>query len=43
MEESCRRPTRRWEGNIKMDLEEIISDAMDGFIGPRLGTNGISL
>jgi hypothetical protein len=26
------RPSRRWNGNIKMDLEEIERESVDGFI-----------
>lgn len=42
MGEPRRRPTRTWESIIKMDLEEIVCDAVDGLVCPRLGTIGSS-
>jgi hypothetical protein len=35
-----RRPRRRWEDNIKMDLQEVGWAAWTGFIWLRLGTRG---
>jgi len=34
------RPRRRWEGNIKMDLQEVGCEGMDGLIWLRIGTGG---
>jgi hypothetical protein len=35
-----RRPTRRWEDNIKLDLREIGIDGRTGFGWPRIGSSG---
>ena len=34
------RPRRRWEDNIKMELQEVICGAWTGLIWLRLGTGG---
>jgi len=34
------RPRRRWEDNIKMDLEEVRCGAWTGLIWLRIGTGG---
>jgi hypothetical protein len=34
------RPRRRWEDNIKMDLQEVGWGAWTGSIWPRMGTDG---
>jgi hypothetical protein len=34
------RPRRRWEDNIKMDLQEVGWGAWTGFIWLRIGTGG---
>jgi len=34
------RPRRRWEDNIKLDLQEVGCGARTGFIWPRIGTGG---
>jgi hypothetical protein len=35
-----RRPKHRWEGNIKIDLREIVSGGMDWIHLARIGTCG---
>jgi hypothetical protein len=37
---ALRRPRHRWEGNIKMDLREIVFGGWIGFIWFRVGTGG---
>jgi hypothetical protein len=37
---TLRRPRRRWEDNIKMDLREVGWGAWTGSIWPRIGTGG---
>ena len=37
------RPRRRWEDNIKMDLQEVEWRAWTGLIWPRIGTDGLLL
>ena len=37
---SLGRPRRRWEGNIKMDLQEVGCGGMDWSMWLRLGTGG---
>jgi len=34
------RPRRRWEDNIKMDLQEVECEAWPGLIWRRIGTGG---
>jgi hypothetical protein len=34
------RPRRRWEGNIKMDLQEVGWGAWTGLMSLRIGTGG---
>jgi hypothetical protein len=34
------RPRRRWEGNIKMDLQEVGSGVWAGLIWLKIGTGG---
>jgi len=34
------RPRRRWEDNIKMDLQEVVFGLWTGSIWPRIGTGG---
>jgi len=34
------RPRRRWEDNIKMDLQEVGCEAWTGLIRLRIGTRG---
>jgi hypothetical protein len=34
------RPRRRWENNIKMDLEEVRWEAWTGFVWLTMGTGG---
>jgi hypothetical protein len=37
------RPRRRWEDNIKMDLQEVVWRAWTGLIWHRIGTVGVLL
>jgi hypothetical protein len=37
---SLRRPRRRWEDNIRMDLMEQIAEMWTGFTWLRIGTSG---
>jgi hypothetical protein len=34
------RPRRRWEDNIKMDIQEVVCGACTGLIWLRIGTGG---
>jgi len=38
--EPLRRPRRRWEDNIKMDLQEVRRGAWTGLMWLRIGTGG---